>query len=476
MKRFVEGENRTQSTLFPESLDSYVAEDNPVRVVDAFIDGLNLGALGFQGVEPKSTGRPSYHPSTLLKIYVYGYLNRIQSSRRLERETHRNVELMWLTGRLTPDFKTIADFRKDNGRAIRNVCKQFVLVCRHLGLLASDIAAVDGSKFKAVNSNKRSFTQATIKLRIKDVEKSIDKYMTELDKADQEEPTTSAVKIERLNEKLASLKERMTQLNAINTQLQLSPDKQVSLTDPDARSMKTPNGTKVCYNVQTAVDAENHLIVAHEVTNKPSDRGELSNMAEKASEAMDKKDLTVVADRGYYKGEEILACDKAGFTTYVPKPKTSPNKAKGLFDKEDFSYVPEADEYHCPGGEILIWRMTSEDRGKNRHCYWSSACPTCAIKSQCTTSKYRRVLRWEHEAVLDELQLRLDADPGKMQLRKETVEHPYGTLKIWMGWTHFQMKRLKNVKTEMSLHILAYNMKRVMNIMGVGALIEAIQS
>jgi transposase len=476
MKRFVEGENRSQSTLFPESLDSYVTEDNPARVVDAFIDGRNLGELGFQGVEPKPTGRPSYHPSTLLKIYVYGYLNRIQSSRRLERETHRNVELMWLTGRLTPDFKTIADFRQDNGKAIRNVCKEFVLVCRHLGLLDSDIVAVDGSKFKAVNSNNKSFTQSTIKLRIKDVEKSIDRYLKELGRADQEAPATSAVKIDRITEKLDSLKERMTHLNAINAQLQQSPDKQVSLTDPDARAMKTSSGTKISYNVQTAVDPENHLIVAHEVTNRGSDRDELSHMAELAREVMDTEDLTVVADRGYYKGEEILACDEAGITTYVPKPKTSNNKAKGLFDKEDFTFVPEDNVYRCPAGETLIWRMRTEERGKLLDRYWSSACTTCSIKSQCTTGIHRRVARWEHEAVLDKLQLRVEADPGKMLLRKATVEHPYGTLKMWMGWTHFQMRRLKNVKTEMSMHVLAYNMKRVMNIMGVAALMKAMQS
>ncbi len=475
MKRFVQGEDRSQSILFPESLEDYVTEDNPVRVVEAFIEELDLNRLGFLGVEPKSTGRPSYHPSTLLKIYVYGYLNRVQSSRRLEHETHRNVELMWLTGRLTPDFKTIADFRKDNGKAIRNVCREFVLLCRHLDLLTQNIVAIDGSKFKAVNSRDNSFTQSKIKLRIKDVNESIDRYLKALDSADQEEPSTSAVKIERLKEKLVSLKKQMEHLQEVETKLQESPDKQVSLTDPDARSMKTQNGIKVCYNVQTAVEPENHLIVAHEVTNSPSDRGQLSNMAKKASEAMDKKDLSVVADRGYYKSEEILACDEAGITTYLPKPETSNNKAKGLFDKKDFRYVPEDNEYSCPAGERLTWRTAYEERGQVLHRYWSSVCKVCSLKSKCTTGRERRVTRWEHEAVLEDLQSRLEDDPEKMKLRKQTVEHPYGTLKMWMGWTHFQMRRLKNVKTEMSLHVLAYNMKRVMNILGTRELLEAIQ-
>ncbi len=475
MKRFVEGESRSQSTLFPESLDNYVTEDNSVRVVDAFIDELDLDKLGFEGVEPKSTGRPSYHPSVLLKIYVYGYLNRIQSSRRLEREAHRNVELMWLTGRLMPDFKTIADFRKDNGKAIGNVCKEFVLLCRRLDLLSHDVVAIDGSKFKAVNSRDNSFTQNKITLRIKDVNKSIDRYLERLDIADKEEPAKSEVIIEHLNDKLDKLRKYAKRLEEIEVQLQASPDKQVSLTDPDARSMKTMHGTKACYNVQTAVDAENKLIVTHEVTNKTSDRGLLSHMAKKAATAMDKENLTVLADRGYYKGPEILACEEAGITTYVPKPKTSGNKAKGLFDKEDFQFIPQSNELRCPAGETLIWRMRYKNRGLMLDVYWSSACTTCAIKSQCTTGKYRRLSRWEHETVLDELQTRMDNYPDVMQVRKETVEHPYGTLKLWMGWTHFQMKQLKNVKTEMSLHILAYNMKRVMNIIGIDGLMAGIR-
>jgi transposase len=476
MKRFVEGESRSQSTLLPESLDNYVAEDNSVRVVDAFIEELDLRQLGFTGIDPKPTGRPAYHPCIMLKIYVYGYLNRIQSSRRLEHETHRNVELMWLTGRLTPDFKTIADFRKDNGKAIRSVCKEFIILCRRLGLLSHDVVAIDGSKFKAVNSRDNSFTQNKMKLRIRDVSNSIDRYLERLDTTDKAEPARSEVKVEHLKVKLAKLRKYVKKLKRLEIKLQESPDKQVSLTDPDARSMKTMHGTKACYNVQTAVDAKHYIIATHEVTNRPSDRGLLSHMAKKTAAVMGTKDLKVLADKGYYKSVEILACDQAGITTYVPKPETSPNKAKGLFDRKAFKYDSQKIEYRCPAGEALIWRRRIKDRGMQLHRYWSSACQACNIKSQCTTSKQREVTRWEHEAVLDKLETRLDAYPEAMQIRKETVEHPYGTLKQWMGWNHFQMRELKNVKTEMSLHILAYNMKRVMNIIGMEALMKGIRA
>ncbi|OUS06495.1 IS1182 family transposase [Gammaproteobacteria bacterium 42_54_T18] len=475
MKRFIKEDSRSQNTLFPQSLDDFVSEDNSVRVIDAFVSELDLGKLGFDGVQPKKTGRPGYHPSTLLRIYIYGYLNRIQSSRRLEHETHRNVELMWLTGRLTPDFKTIADFRKDNGEAIRNVCKEFVLLCRRLDLLTHNSVAIDGSKFKAVNSRDQSFSKTKITLMLKEANESIERYMKDLDESDKAEPPVSAVKIDRLKVKLSRLKSWMQRLKAIETELLESPEKQVSLTDPDSRSMKGSRGTMVAYNVQTAVDTVNHLIVAHEVTNSPSDRGQLFTMADKARKVLSAKELTVVADRGYFKGKEILACQNAGITTYLPKPQTSTSKAQGRFGKEDFKYIADDNEYECPAGERLKWRMKTVERGEMvMDSYWSSVCEKCAIKSQCTSGPQRRVKRWESEEVLEELESRLLNNPGKM-LRKETVEHPYGTIKMWMGWTHFQMKRLHNVKTEMSLHILAYNMKRVINIIGMKALMHGMQ-
>jgi len=473
MKRFIEGENRAQATLFPESLDEYVAEDNPVRVIEVFIDQLDLYQLGFEGVNPKSTGRPSYHPSSLLKIYVYGYLNRVQSSRRLEQETRRNVELMWLTSRLSPDFKTIADFRKDNGKAIRKVCVEFVSLCRRLDLLTHDIVAIDGSKFKAVNNRDRNFTQAKMKLRMKEVNDSIDRYLKRLDSADRKEKSSTVV-VDRLDQKLKQLREEMERLKKLEKVMLERPDKQISLTDPDCRSMKSRGTGIVGYNVQTAVDAENHLIVAHEVTNEGSDRAQLFNMANQARDAMSTDNLTVVADRGYFKGEEILDCHNAKITTFLPKPQTSNNQAKGLFGRNEFKYIPEDNAYYCPAGERLKWRMTNEEKGKTLHRYWSSVCQECPLKSKCTTGKQRRITRWEHEEVIEQLASRLTNEPDKMRIRKNTVEHPFGTLKMWMGWTHFQMREFKNVKTEMSLHVLAYNMKRVINIIGVKALLEGI--
>lgn len=475
MKRFIQGEDRTQVILLPECLDDYVAETNPVRVVDIFVDELDLGKLGFEGVDPAATGRPAYHPAVLLKIYIYGYLNRIQSGRRLETEAQRNVELMWLTARLRPDFKTITDFRKDNGKAIRSVCRQFVVLCRQLGLLSETLIAIDGSKFKAVNNRDRNFTSAKLKRRMQEIESSINRYLVALDTADRQEAPVAQVKTERLQDKIAALKARMQELNAIEVRLNATPEKQISLTDPDARSMKTRGTGIVGYNVQTAVDAKHHLIVAHEVTNDGVDRSQLSSMAQQARNAMGSKELTAVADRGYFKGEEILACQEAGITVFVPKPLTSGSKAKGRFGKQDFIYEADVDEYRCPAGQRLIKRFTSVEHGMTLHSYWSSACQVCALHDQCTTGKERRVKRWEHEAVLEAMQARLDNAPQMMRVRRQTVEHPFGTIKSWMGATHFLTKTLHRVSSEMSLHVLAYNLKRVMKLLGIGGLIDAIR-
>jgi transposase len=477
MKRFVQGESRTQVILLPECLDDYVVETNPVRVVDVFVDELDLGKLGFDGVDPAATGRPAYHPAVLLKIYLYGYLNRIQSSRRLESEAQRNVELMWLTGRLMPDFKTIANFRKDNGKAIRGVCRQFVVLCRQLGLLSADVVAIDGSKFKAVNNRDRNFTSAKLKRRMQEIEASIDRYLAALDTADRQESSVAQVKTERLQDKIAALKTRMQELKAIEVQLNATPDKQISLTDPDARSMKTRGTGIVGYNAQIAVDAKHHLIVAHEVTNDGIDRSQLSSMAKQARSAMGGEELTAVADRGYFKGEEILACEQAGITVIVPKPLTSGSKAEGRFGKQDFVYLADDDEYRCPAGQRLTRHFAVVEHGMTLHAYWSSACQGCAMRAQCTTSaEPRRIKRWEHEAVLDAMQARLDNAPEMMRIRRQTVEHPFGTIKSWMGATHFLTKTLPRVSTEMSLHVLAYNMKRVIKLLGIGGLIDAIRA
>jgi len=477
MSGFIKGESRSQITLFPEAVDEYIEEDNPVRVIDVFVDDLDLSILGFK-TEPADTGRPAYHPGVMLKLFIYGYLNRVQSSRRLEREAGRNVELMWLLGRLAPDFKTIADFRKDNTKAIRRVCREFVLLCRKLDLFADSLVAIDGSKFKAVNNRNRNFTRAKIKHRLKQIDDSIKRYLGQIASADRVDRARAKVKKEGLNEKIAKLKQEVEQLNQVEQELEESPDGQVSLTDPEARSMATSGRGSglVGYNVQAAVDSKHHLILAHEVTNQGHDRTQLANMAKQAKAVLDADELTVVADRGYFSGEEIKSCEEAGIKTYLPKPQTSGNQAKGYFGKRDFKYHPQADEYECPAGERAIYRFTREENGKLIRRYWSSACTHCAMKPQCTTGKYRRISRWEHESVLDELEDRMEREPDMMKVRRSTAEHPFGTIKSWMGSTHFQMKTIPRVSAEMSLHVLAYNLKRVINILGTKQMIEAMQT
>jgi len=476
MAGFVEGVDREQSTLFPALLDDYIDDDNPVRAVDAFVDGLDLVKLGFASVQALDIGRPGYHPSTMLKIYIYGYLNRIPSSRRLERECQRNIELIWLTGRLAPDFKTIADFRKDNGRAIGELCRAFVVLCRKLNLLSEASVAIDGSKFKAVNARDKNFTESKMARRLERIDESIARYLAQLETADRHGDAVPAVKITRLKDKITKLKEEIARLNAINTQMEQSEDKQISLTDPDARSMATSGKDTgiVGYNVQAAVDTQNHLIVAHEVTNIGTDRNQLSGMAEKARTEMGAEKLEVVADRGYHEGYQIKACEESGITVTLPKPQTSGSKAEGRFGKQDFVYDAAADVYRCPAGEQLPYRFTCEERGKVLRRYWTNACKSCAMKSLCTTGPERRISRWEHEAVLEIVQARLDNNPDAMRVRRSTAEHPFGTIKCWMGATHFLTMTLPKVATEMALNVLAYNMKRVIAILGVRALMEAI--
>src|SRR6187200_1254908 len=424
MRRFVEEADRGQWTLLPECLDDFIDESNPVRVIDVFVGALDLAEMNFEGAEPAATGRPSYHPSVLLKLYIYGYLNRVQSSRRLEREAGRNVEVMWLLGRLAPDHKTIADFRKDSGLALRKVCARFVELCREMGLLATASVAIDGSKFKAVNNRDENFTRAKVERRRAQLEESVARYLSQLDTADRQEPTEAlAVKTARLKDKLGKLKEEMGKLAAYEKQMLAAPDQQISLTDPDSRSMATSGrGSGVVgYNVQVAVDTEHHLIVAHEVTNSGSDRAQLAN-----------------------------------------------------FGKQDFVYLPEEDAYRCPAGEQLPYRFTSEEDGKRIRRYWTTACQNCSLKSQCTTGPERRIPRWEHEHLLDAVQQRLDANPLAMRQRRETVEHPFGTMKARMGATHFLTKTLSKVAAEMALSVLAYNLTRVMNIVGTKPLMAAI--
>jgi transposase len=479
MKRFVEGADRVQSTLLPECLDDWIDEENPVRAVDAFVNALDLKELGFDGVEPAATGRPAFHPSVLLKLYIYGYLNRVQSSRRLEREAGRNLEVLWLLGRLIPDHKTIADFRKDNGVAVRKVCARFVDLCRQMGLLSVASVAIDGSKFKAVNNRDRNFTRGKVERRRAQLEESVGRYLSQLDTADLQEPTEAlAAKTKHLKEKLAKLDSEMQRLEAYEALMLASPDQQISLTDPDSRSMATSGRGSgiVGYNVQVAVETQNHLIITHEVTNSGSDRAQLANVGKAAKEVLRSETLQAVADRGYFNSPEILACHKAGITVTLPKPMTSGAKSEGRFGKQDFVYLPGEDVYRCPAGERLKYRYSNEEDGKKLRRYWTTACPACPLRPHCTTGPERRIPRWEHEHLLDAVQQRLDEDPQAMRRRRETVEHPFGTLKMRMGATHFLMKTLPKVATEMALHVLAYNLTRVINIIGIKPLMTAIRS
>ncbi|MDH5215212.1 MAG: IS1182 family transposase [Gammaproteobacteria bacterium] len=471
MSKFIKGQDRSQGTLFPERLDDFVEEENPVRVIDVFIDDLDISWLGFKA-EPAATGRPGYHPKMMLKLYVYAFLNRVQSSRRLEVEAQRNIELMWLTGRLAPDFKTIADFRKDNAEAIRLVCREFVMLCKKLNLLSEKLVAIDGSKFKAVNGRDKNFTKAKMKRRLRDVESAIERYLAQLDETDQTEPAPDDAKT--LQDKVARLREEMARLKKLEVRMLEAPDQQLSLTDPDARSMNSRGTGVVGYNVQSAVDAKHHLIVAHDVSKVGSDRQQLSKMAMRAKDVLGTNKLTVVADKGYYNGDELRECEQNDIVAYVAKPKTSPNKAKGYFDRSRFKYIKDNDEYECPAGERLTYRTTTADRGKTIRRYWSLACGSCAIKSQCTNGKERRVSRWVHEDVLERAAKRLRRKPEVMNARRSLVEHPFGTLKSWTSSNHFLTKRLSGVGTETSLQVLAYNMKRAINLVGTRKIMEVI--
>ena len=447
MKRFVEGAARDQGGLFPAHLEDFVDEDNPVRAVDAFVDALDLRELGFAAVDPSATGRPGYHPAMLLKLYIYGYLNRIPSSRRLEREAVRNVELMWLTGRLAPDHKTIADFRKDHGAAIQKVCAQFVILCRELGLFSKAIVAVDGSKFKAVNSRDHNFTANKVAKRIEQAQINISRYLVALERADRQGGDAAEAKTPRLKAKIEALHRRIEDLKAMGARLETASTTQVSLTDPDARAMSmSGKGTDIVgYNVQIAVDAEHHLIIAHEVGNAIGDRAMLAPMGEKARDASGRTSITVLADRGYYSGDQIVACEGTGVTPIVPKSETSGNALLGRFTIQDFVYDLEHDHYTCPAGHHLAQTPVRSTRGPDPDYvrYRNLAvCGACPLKPRCTPDRFKQIKRWKHDDVLDTMQARFERMPDAMAIRRRTVEHPFGTIKAWMGATHFLTRTL----------------------------------
>ena len=475
--RHIEGIDRDQITMFPDALDDYISEDNPVRFVDAFVRSLELSSLGFQRVITADTGRPPYHPGDLLRLYIYGYLNRVRSSRRLENEADCNVELMWLLRRLTPDFKTIADFRRDNLKAIQKVCRSFTLFCRECDLFGGELIAIDGSKFKAVNSRRRNFSKRKLNSFIKKIDQQIEDYLNDLDEKDDLEAEVHKPTAEEIQEKIKSLKERKGNLGKLLDELEASGETQVSFTDPDSRSMPLGqnHGTQVGYNVQVSVDAKNYLIIDHDVTNEVNDFNQLDRMAFRAKEILQVDKLEVLADKGYYDGGQIKACLKKGITPTIPKANTSANRKRGLFTKQDFRYDQETDCYNCPAGEIMTFRFQTTEKDRQIKYYATSSCKHCKIKNRCTRSKDgRRITRWVDEYLLDEMQRRIEDNPDLLTRRKAIVEHPFGTIKLSMDQGYFLMKGIPKTSAEMSLSFLAYNIKRVINILGVPKMIEAL--
>lgn len=472
---FIKGSPRCDVLLFPEAIDDYVSDHNPVRFIEAFVDNLDLHQLGFCRTTPAHTGRPAYSPADLLKLYIYGYINRLRSSRLLERDCSRNLELIWLMRKLAPDFKTIADFRKDNADAIKKVCREFTLLCKRLDLFGGEFVAIDGSKFKAQNSKRRNFTREKLDKAIKEIDSKIKDYLSELDKADEQEADVKTPTAEQLKEKIEQLRNRRDKYEQIGNQLKESGESQISLTDPDSRSMKVGQGSDVCYNVQTVVDHKHKLIIEHEVTNDPTDHGQLSKMALRARQALGVEQLEVVADRGYYDGAEVKKCEQAGITVYVAKQQTSANRKLGLYTKEEFRYDPRKDCYECPAGKQLVYRSDNFELGRHIRYYSTNECRTCEIKQQCTRNKrVRRISRWVDEEILERMSERVRANPEKMKKRKELAEHPFGTMKRGMNSGHYLMRGIKKVGAEMSLTILGYNIKRVINILGVRKMIEAV--
>ena len=467
------GHDRSQMLLLPETVDDYVGPDHPVRFIEAFVDGLDLEAAGFARVEPKPTGRPGYAPADLLKLYIYGYLNRIRSSRRLE--AGRNLEVIWLLRHLQPDFKTIADFRRDNRTAFRQVFRAFVLLCRELDLFGRELIAVDGTRIKAVNNKDRNFTRASLTRFIAQADARLADYLGRLDQSDAEEGRVGGTRTANLAEKIAALCERRERHAAMLAELERTGEDQISLTDPDSRAMAAHTRVAVGYNVQVAVDAKHKLLVEQQVTNQVLDMGLLTETAAPAKEVLGVETIDAVADKGYFKIEDIEACENAGIVPYVPRPQRGPSVKAGLFRKDEFHYDPTNDSYVCPAGQRLYPYSSSLLRGLKKVNYVNKlACDDCAIRAQCTRGQFRTVSRLENEVVLDRMQARLAQRPEILDRRRETVEHPFGSIKQWMNQGAFLMRGLEKVRGEFSLTALAYNLRRVLNIVELPQLMAAV--
>jgi transposase len=473
----IPGHDRSQLLLLPEAVDDYVAADNPVRFIEAFVDGLDLAALGFIGTVPKATGRPGYAPADLLKLYIYGYLNRVRSSRRLEAETHRNIEVIWLLRHLKPDFKTIADFRRINHKVFRPVFRQFVLLCKQLDLFGRELLAVDGTRIKAVNNKDRNFTRASLAEFIKLADKKLDDYLQRLDHSDATEQSAGGARVANLAEKIAAVRGRRERCQEMLAELDRTGESQISLTDPDSRAMAAHTRVAVGYNVQVAVDTKHKLIVEQQVTNQVLDMGLLTETAEPAKEILGVETIDVVADKGYFKIEDIEACEKAGMEPYVPRPQRGPSVRAGFFRKDEFKYDPETDSFTCPAGQRLTPYSSSALRQLKKINYANrKACRDCPLRARCTDNQFRTVSRLENEAVLDRMQERLAKRPEVLNQRRETVEHPFGSIKQWMNQGAFLMRGLEKVRGEFSLTALAYNLRRVLNLIAFDKLMAAVKA
>ena len=468
------GLDRSQTLLFPERLEDYIAAENPARFLDAFVGSLDLHALGFARARCASTGCPPYDPADLLKLYLYGYLHRVRSSRLLEAECHRNVEVLWLLGKLAPDFKTIADFRKDNLKPLKAVARQFTLLCRKLALFGGELLAIDGSKFAAVNARDQNFNADKLENLIARADARLAEYLQQLDTADAAEPGTATLTKTELAAKIAALQEKQDWHKELLAQLD-DDQKQISVTDPDTRKMPTAHGTLVGYNAQMAVDAKHKLIAAEDVTNDVTDYQQLANVALEAKANLELTRTEVVADAGYYNAGEVNRCVEHGITPFIPKSDTSANSARGLYGKSQFQYDALKDVYVCPAGDTLTYRFATVELDRELKYYRASQCKTCALKSRCTRNKANRTITREaNEPLMEAMAARMRQQPDKFRLRKTLAEHPFGTIKRWFGYTHFLLKGLAKVQCEWSLTTLAYNLKRVLNLVRFEKLMAAV--
>ncbi len=472
---YLRGPARSQTQLLPPSIDEYVPTNAPVRFIDGFVEELDLAKLGFERSQPAETGRPGYDPADLLKLYLYGYLNRIRSSRRLEAEAHRNVEVMWLLRQLAPDFKTVADFRRQNRGCFKGVFKQFNLLCRKLDLFGAELVAIDGSKFKAANSPARRYTAEQFRELVQTIEQRIEEYLQKLDQQDHEaEGAGARSSAQSLQDKIAVLRTQKGKLDQLIGELQQSEGASSPATDLDSRAQKRVG---VGYNVQVAVDAQHHLIVEPEVVQAANDRGQLSAMALAAKAALGVEQLKAVADAGYHESQQLHACGQAGIEVYVPAQGTTSGQSKEgqkVFPKQQFVYDAGQDSYGCPAGQRLERAYEKEDKGKLVILYaHRKACSVCPLKSQCTTSEFRKISRGVHEAEVEKVAARVAAHREVVVRRKAIVEHVFGTLRNWHHDT-FLTRGLESVRAEFSLSALSYNLRRALQLVGVEGLVRAL--